>query len=59
MKKSEITKKINAINTVLDLEQYEKMRRIEMEMTVESREGDRNRARSDNSWNSLLVEQLK
>ena len=46
MKKSEVTKKINAINTVLDLEQYEKMRRIEMEMTVESREGDRNRARS-------------
>jgi hypothetical protein len=46
MKKSEVTKKVNEINAALDLEQYEKMRRIEMEMTVESREGDRNRARS-------------
>lgn len=46
MKKSEVTKKVNEINAVLDLEQYEKMRRIEMEMDVESRESDRNRARS-------------
>lgn len=46
MKKAEVVKKIKDIDDALQLEQYEKMRRIEMEMVVESREGDRNRARS-------------
>jgi len=46
MKRTEALQKIKEINTALDVEQYEKMRRIEMEMAVESREGDRNRARS-------------
>lgn len=46
MKKSEIIQKVKEINTNIELEQHEKIRRIEMEMSVESREGDRNRARS-------------
>ena len=39
MKKSEVTKKVREIDASIDLEQYEKIRRIEMQMAIESREG--------------------
>lgn len=46
MKKSEITKKIRDIDTKLDLEHYEKQRRMALESDYDNRASNLNRARS-------------